>query len=222
MCELRRCQQCAGGEEYAREEELQRQASVPGSRPSLGPLPPASPMALTDKHCTQVLAAGSLDDLRNPGGMSAAFAPGLWTQWARGQAGAITGALPLPHHLLAICPRKPSFPPCHCCRACSERHWTPGWTLLCSAFSHRLSAAAAGPTSSSRKAGLHLSAACRAWHIKGPVRGFSEGRRSGVGSGLILNQSNMRSLLTSCVSMETAVLILTPIFGVWFLFQDPY
>lgn len=142
--------------------------------------------------------------------------------WARGQAGAITGALPLPHHLLAICPRKPSFPLCHCCRACSERHWTPGWTLLCSAFSHCLSAAAAGPTSSSRKAGLRLSAACRAWHIKGPVRGFSEGRRSGVGSGLILNQSNMRSLLTSCVLMETALLILTPIFEVWFLFQDPY
>lgn len=168
MCELRRCQQCAGGEEYAREEELQRQASVPGSRPSLGPLPPASPMALTDKHCTQVSAAGSLDDLRNPGGMSAAFAPGLWTQWARGQAGAITGALPLPHHLLAICPRKPSFPLCHCCRACSERHWTPGWTLLCSAFSHCLSAAAAGPTSSSRKAGCICLLLVEPGTLKGP------------------------------------------------------
>ena len=101
MCELRRCQQCAGGEEYAREEELQRQASVPGSRPSLGPLPPASPMALTDKHCTQVSAAGSLDDLRNPGGMSAAFAPGLWTQCGHGAR------------------RGPSRAPSHCHTTCS-------------------------------------------------------------------------------------------------------
>lgn len=55
------------------------------------------------------------------GGRPAVFASGLWAQCGRG---AIMGALPPPHHLLAICPRKPSFPLCHCClRPQRERHW---------------------------------------------------------------------------------------------------
>ena len=40
--------------------------------------------------------------------------------WAWGQVRAITGALPPPHHLLAICPRKP-FCPLHHCGPCPQR-----------------------------------------------------------------------------------------------------
>ena len=113
-----------------RAKAAQRQASVPGSCPRLGPLPPASPMALTDQHCTQVLAAGSLDALCNlvgggvERGMSAAFASGLWAQCGRG---ARRGPSREPSHRHTTCsPSAQENPSAHSttvARARNERHW---------------------------------------------------------------------------------------------------
>ena len=179
----------------------QRQASVPGSCPRLGPLPPASPMALTDQHCTQVLAAGSLGALCNlvgggwregcllrlllGCGLSVGMGPG------EGHHGSPPTTTPPARHLpkKTLLPTPPLRPV-----PATRGTGLPGWTLLCSAFSHCLSSAASGPASSSRKAGVPLSAAFRDLHR------FLSHRRSGVGSGLILNQSNMGSLSASpCV-----------------------
>ena len=95
---------CRWGE-HAKEEDSegkapQSQASVPGSRPRLGPLPPASPVAPTDQHCTQVFAASSLDDLRDPGGEACCVC--FWSVgsvWARGHHGRPPAATSPAHHL---------------------------------------------------------------------------------------------------------------------------
>lgn len=123
---------CQGGG-TVRAQAPQRQASIPGSCPRLGPLPPASPVASTDQHCTQVLAAGSLDDLCNLAagvggwrGMSAAFASGLWAQCGRG---ARRGPSREPSHRHTTCsPSAQENPPSHsatAARARNERHWAP-------------------------------------------------------------------------------------------------
>lgn len=118
------------------EESLQRQASVPGSRPSLGPPPPASP-AGTDGPALHPGFGSRFPGrpAQSWGGMSAAFAPGLWTQCGHGPGGGHPRRLPLPHHLLAIWPEKTLLPAlCHCCRACSVEISLTSWldpAVLC-------------------------------------------------------------------------------------------
>lgn len=114
--------------------------------------------------------------------------------WAPCQAGLIAGVLPLPHHLLAICLRKSSSLLC-CRRQClrgADR------ALPSSAAFSLSPRRASGPVSSHLKAGPRLSAPSSSpVTSKGPVRGFSEGTQRmqfGLGSGCILNQSNVGSL----------------------------
>lgn len=129
--------------------------------------------------------------------------------WAPCQAGVITGALPPPHHLLAICLGKSSFPSA-ATSACDGGGLgflagmslptgprTPLWTAC-----FRL-APTRTPRAQSPAAGRHgrdIWFSTRPVTAKGPVRGFLQGRRRmqfGAGSGLILNQSNMGSLSES-------------------------
>ena len=115
--------------------------------------------------------------------------------WAWGQAGAITGALPPPHNLLAICPRKPSCPLRHC-GPCPQRE-ALGFLAGPSCALPSPAASALQPQVLPPAAGRQ---GCLCPLLFVPFTGFSEGRRSGVGSGLILNQSNMGSLSASpCV-----------------------
>lgn len=132
------------------------------------------------------------------GGRPAVFASGLWAQCGRG---AIMGALPPPHHLLTICPRKPSFPLCHCCPR-PQREALGFLAGPCCALPSPTASALQPqvPPPAAGRQGCVCPLLFEPGTVKGPVRGFSEGRRSGVQSGLILNQSNMRSLLASpCV-----------------------
>lgn len=176
---------CRWGE-HAREENSegkapQSQASVPGSRPRLGPLPPASPVAPTDQHCTQVLAAGSLDNLRDPGGMSLRLLLVCVLSVGAGPDGAIMGALPLPHHLLTICLRKPSFPLCHCCPRPQQEALGFLAGPCCALPSPTASALQPQvPPPAARRQGCVCLLLFEPGTVKGPVRGFSEGRRSGV------------------------------------------
>lgn len=161
MCELRRCQLCAGG------------GSMPGRRTVRAmhhrARPPSQGVAPGLVLCHQLL----------PWHRRTSTAPRFWqpvpwttcailggclcvcfwsvgSVWARGHHGRPPTATPPAHHL----PEKTLLPALPLLPAPATRGTgLPGWTLLRSAFSHRLSTAASGPASSSQKAGLCLSAA---------------------------------------------------------------
>lgn len=134
--------------------------------------------------------------------------------WAPGQAGVITGALPLPHHLLAICLREPSspLPPpvpvmewdwaswlgCCCQTGPGLRCGQPASDCL-KCWSHRLGFQQLVGMATSAWFSSHPLTA------KGPVRGFLEGEENAVWGGIrvILKQSNTESLLEGqCVEWK--------------------
>lgn len=194
---------CRWGE-HAKEEDSegkapQSQASVPGSCPRLGPLPPASPVAPTDQHCTQVFAASSLDDLRDPWGEACCVC--FWSVgsvWARGHHGRPPTATPPARHL----PEKTLLPALPLLPAPATREALGFLAGSCCALPSPTASALQPqvPPPEAGRQGCVCPLLFEPGTVKGPFRGFSEGRRSGVQSGLILNQSNMRSLLASpCV-----------------------
>ena len=103
--------------------------------------------------------------------------------------------------LLTICLRKPSFPLCHCCPRPQQEALGFLAGPCCALPSPTASALQPQvPPPAARRQGCVCLLLFEPGTVKGPVRGFSEGRRSGVWAGLILNHSNIRSLLASpCV-----------------------
>lgn len=68
----------------------------------------ASPLGLAPGRCISVLTSRPSEDLRGRGGTRCIRFWAVGWVWAQGQAGVIAGALPPPHHLLAICLSKSS------------------------------------------------------------------------------------------------------------------